>query len=451
MTARKRLRDFERYEVARRTLCSLSPRWAAEDQPPPGLPEYEKDVLCTANWVKRRWLTQGPSTPEDQERRTFPSTSSIASAPFRRRVLARLSVREVRRAVQRLQLVVPRGLLSREAPVPGLVWSDELGRWLVERAGPWVYPDAWQREPLEREYGMRLGPGVDFGRAADEGGRAAHELVRVMDEAAEVEAPTPYLALLAQDVDGMGRYMSGQGAARDGATLAVSPARHREVSQRLGDLGRWQSEELQGAERHGVPVYAGGDDLLAFVPAASALEAAQACHDGVPADLPTVSSAVLFFHRRGSLRLAVAEVQALLHEAKRAEAGKHALAVGYLRRSGVREQSVQPWESRDGRSAADLFGVFRRRDRASLSPRLVSELERDGTELDTLSDELYAAELARLVARHHGRAEDSDALLTMGGQERARPGTHGLATHAPATRTPVAAARVAVFLRQECR
>jgi hypothetical protein len=37
-------------------------------------------------------------------------------------------------------------------------------------------------------------------------------------------------------------------------------------------------------------VYAGGDDPLAFVPASTALDAAQRCHDTVPQSLPSVSA-----------------------------------------------------------------------------------------------------------------------------------------------------------------
>jgi CRISPR/Cas system-associated protein Cas10 (large subunit of type III CRISPR-Cas system) len=51
----------------------------------------------------------------------------------------------------------------------------------------------------------------------------------------------------------------------------------------------------------GVPVYAGGDDPLAFVPASTALDAAQRCHNTVPQSLPSVSAAVLFFHDHASI------------------------------------------------------------------------------------------------------------------------------------------------------
>jgi CRISPR-associated protein Cmr2 len=466
LAARRRVRDFPEVGWAERRLCSLSPRWPAEDDLPQNLArlaEHQRDVLSAANWVKRLWRQHLSGW---SERRGFPSTSSIASAPFRMQVLGHLDAVEVRAAVAGLWRVVKGLDPVRETPLAGLRGvvggeSGEPGEWFAAAAGRWVYEDTWQEDVLAREYGGELaGPSV-----ARDGRRAARRLLDAMRDGYGVAAPTDYLALLAQDLDGMGRFLGGEEVA--GRRVAVTAGDHREVSRSLRETAAEQCRRLASPDLLAEAVYAGGDDLLAFAPAATALAAARACHALVPAELPTASTAVLFFHHRSSLRLAVTEVRRLLEDAKDASPDKHALAVGYLRRSGVRERSIQPWESpqpivatgqtdrtaggvADRRDAGELFGLFTPTSGAgrALSPRLVADLERDADELaDPGLGDLYRLEIARLVVRHGGSSEDAKALAQLGLRERSGQPPDSVE---PARR-PAAAARVAVFIRQECR
>jgi CRISPR-associated protein Cmr2 len=254
-----------------------------------------------------------------------------------------------------------------------------------------------------------------------------------------------------QDLDSMGLFLSGRARDQDGKTITVSQVEHRRVSRELLAVAEAQRAALSGRALLGVPVYAGGDDLLAFVPASTALEAAQWCHDAVPLSLPSESTAVLFFHYHASIQRAMSEARLLLKDAKKQVEGKHALAVGYLRRSGATAMSIQPWPGRDGVSSVALFRRFARGGAGQLSPRLVTDLERDAGELAALraeNEKRYRAELARLVRRHTDggtpvTAEVVEALDWLGLHERL-DGNAGVAR-------PQVAARVGVFLRQEAR
>jgi hypothetical protein len=270
-----------------------------------------------------------------------------------------------------------------------------------------------------------------------------------------------YLAVVVQDLDSMGLFLSGQ--ARDAAarTIEVLPNEHRRVSTELLRVAAAQREALEAGPLLGVPVYAGGDDLLAFCPASTAMDAAEACQDKIPSSLPHASTAVLFFHYHASIQQAMSQARSLLDQAKELR-GKHGLAVGYLRRSGVSAVSIQPWADGEGNSSAHLFGLFAREREPKLSPRLVADLERDAAGLVELSQvsqqlhrPLYTAELARLVRRHAGAgaAQHRDAISRVAGaldwlgrHEHARsPVNPG----GPAG--PEVAAMVGVFLRQEAR
>jgi hypothetical protein len=360
----------------------------------------------------------------------------------------------------------------RKVAVPG---KNALANWFAADAGRWVYPDAWQAETLARAYPSASA----LEETTKPGWGAATTLMQLM-RGEKVTPPAAYLAVLVQDLDSMGKFLSGEpvGGAPAGATL--SAAGHETVSKKLSLLGKTLRDGLAAPEYMGVPVYAGGDDLLAFVPARTALAAARFSHDAIPDNLPTASTAVLFFHHFSSLQQAVSHGQELLTAAKEARTVKHGLAVGYMRRSGTREASQQPWV-RDGSDRQELgpdtdFTLFAPpvtgkqplpaagEERRGLSLRLVADLARDAEELSDkrIPPELYEAEVRRLVTRHGGTAPEAEALLRLGESEltpttdtepeamvEAEPRTEaetGQRGHAL-----VAAARVAAFLRRECQ
>jgi CRISPR-associated protein len=465
MEARRQVHDFPHVLWERRKLCSLSPQWPAE-KVPAGLSRHQEATLSAPNWVKRRWHQMRGLDG-------FPSTSSVASARYRDAVLARFGDREVGAAVAELMDAAWAVMESRETAVPGLRAVDgSLGRWFRSSGGPWVFPEQWQAGPLAREAGVE--PDAISAEAA-RGFDASRALAGVMEEKFGIPAPANYLAVIVQDLDGMGRFLSGEGFCADGAKLAVSAAEHARVSRELRDLAGSHWRIIRSSEFLGVPVYAGGDDLLVFIPAATALSAAQACHDAVPRSLPTASTAVLFFHYHAGMQSAMAQARRMVEEAKGAIAGKHALSVGYLRRSGASELSVQPWSGQNGRSAVGLFGIFADDLTHPLSPRLVADLQRDHAELGRLArrdEDLYFAELRRLVRRHirsrpgdggsgsdpgvdaaDAAARAADALAVLGAAESARSGLRARETgdRGDAGRRPELAARIGVFLRQEAR
>jgi CRISPR-associated protein Cmr2 len=353
---------------------------------------------------------------------------------------------------------------ERETRVPGLAEPPrDPGRWFARSGGPWVYPGRWQVDSLARETKNDLDaikPSVS--RGAD----AARHLVKLMRER-QVPEPAGYLAVIVQDVDSMGKFLSGKGTDRSGRPLAVDVIEHRRISEVLRAAAGGQRRELEASDLLGVPVYAGGDDLLAFVPAARALDAARACHELIPPDLPWASTAVLFFHYHSGIQSAMTMARDLLKAAKAEVPGKHALAVGYRRRSGASEATIQPWAADDGSTAMDRLGVFGLGREYRLSPRLAGDLERDSAELGGLhrrDRELYQAELTRLVRRH--LASDPENSMPAGGSisggQAAREVARALAwlgDHEHTSRRsgegagprPVRAARVGVFVRQEAR
>jgi len=461
LAARRRVHDFGWVEWRNRSLCALTARWPALEEAPPKIPRHEKDsALSTVGWVKRRWRFI------NNNQAGFPSTSSIASAPYRLAVLEQFGDDEVHAAVGALRAAAGQiraknpGMAGPETPVAGLAASraaasapdPDLAQWLVRSGGPWVYADAWQAESLAREGKTQVS---DIKEAADTGYQAARLLGARMKQ---LKAPglAAYLAVIVQDLDSMGKFLSGAAPNMAGERIEVTAERHRLVSATLQELAGTQRWFLEQTELLGVPVYLGGDDLLAFAPASAALQAAQACHDAVPPSLPSASTAVLFIHYHSGLQAALTSAHALLDQAKDRIRGKHGLAVGYQRRSGASAASVQPWG--EGGAAVEAFSIFSAGQGPRLSPRLLADLDRDAGELASLSvrpGPRYRQELARLVRRHAER----DALITAGGAGKIAGALEQLGRNEASADLedkcpgswPQLAARVGVFLRQEAR
>lgn len=449
VAARRMVRDFRPVERFGRPLCSLSPRWVAEPAPE-GVPPHEVATLSAANWVKRRWRRlQGLDG--------FPSTASVASAPFRRAVLAAMAAPDVAEAVRSLRDAARAVSARRETAIAGMPRPDrDAARWLAESGGPWVYPQWWLVERLSAEADLEK---EVLARFVKEGERAAIALGKAM--ATRGAAPlSAYLAVLTQDLDSMGAFLSGDAADAAGRTLtSIDPDAQGAVFSDLQALGTAQRHELESPQCLGVPVYGGGDDLLAFLPAATALGAARACHALVPDTLPTVSTTVLFFHFQGGLQPALTRAHHLLEMGKTRVEGKHALVVGYQRRSGTSAESIQPWLSPDGTETVEALKRFAANCQFPLSPRLVVQLGRDGEELASLArgrPAMYRAELARLVGRHlSGDPEQvrieavrlADVLVQLSRTEAAPP----IGAPRQIATGPEKLAEVGVFLRQEAR
>lgn len=447
MAARRRVRTFSALapEATGRQVCSVTARWLAESDPPPRARPHEKaEVLSALMWVKR-------IAPHADERPRTPSMASIATAPFRRRVLAHLNDDDVAAALGALASAAE-GLGLAEAPIHGLKVPDTspqnlrpAARWLVERGGSWVDPGRWTPRVVLDESRTPMDE-ADARTVATTGRAAAQRLARSVGA-----TPGGYLAVIVLDLDDMGLFLSGRSPSRGGGWCPVTVDSHREIAGTLAEVAARQMHDLESGPlpgtAHAVPVYLGGDDLLLLAPAASALQVAQVVHDAVPDSLPTSSAAVLFVSRQAGLQPAVRDAQALLADAKRAP-GKDRLAVGYQRRSGSTRRTILRWSD-----AASVLPAFSgaAADLAGLSPRLVTDLERETQALAELElggfRRLVDAELRRLIDRHlpePARGTEVAAGLA------AALSTVGLAETVNGF-DPVPAARVAMFLAGEAR
>ncbi|MER7011669.1 hypothetical protein ABT324_09610 [Saccharopolyspora sp. NPDC000359] len=442
---RKRTRWFEVSRTTSRALCAQSPLLPSVPVPRgPGamsVPKHERrEKLSAAGWVKRHVgnTLYGPGN-------RFPATTVIASSWFRDQLIRRAEESPELRGelvplVRRLlELAPPDGV--KHAGLPTTVPPDLEA--LSTSLGTLISPDAWEPRVLREEYGDNAHEPASAGRKlASRIGKLAREH--------GVPKMTPYFAIVVQDLDRLGKKLGDLGLADQ-----------RAASRALTKLGSAQRELSAATEYLGVPVFAGGDDFLAFAPARTALSLAAAVRALTHAHLQntpalrevTASTAVVFSHMTSPLREAIATAQRALDQTKDAEGAageqRNALGVVVLRRGGERARTVQPWYPGEGQNTAELLDAIA--PDADFSGRLASHLERDHDELNRLAAHSRAevretahAEVRRLVTRQGGSDAVADAVIKLGEQERRAPG------EAPRF-DPVPSTLVARFLAQECR
>jgi len=151
------------------------------------------------------------------------------------------------------------------------------------------------------------------------------------------EPISPYYAILVMDGDNMGK------------RLGEHPQQRAEISKAMARFSRAVPRIVEEIYQ-GRVVYAGGDDVLAFLPLNGALPCAAALreefvkHQRSHGIEITVSAAILFVHRMSPLKPAMATAARLLDEIAKEGIGRNAFVVQVQKRSGSPSLFAKPWE-----------------------------------------------------------------------------------------------------------
>lgn len=407
LAARKRIRDFPGYRVDQQGICALTGRWASVPTlqvPKSAYNVRRNETLSEVGHVKR-WYGRAHGAG-------FPSTWSIASAPYRDAIV-RLgeddgdlwsAVADLNGAVEALHKSVDETAWATmrrgSGALPGMAATDdEALAWLRDLAGAWSDPQTWAPDELRRDYDLGTVPSAQL---CTDGRRAALALADAAHRAG-IPPLSSYLAVLAQDADRMGERLGAFPAG-----ISDPLGWHRSVSCGLAGVASGQRKAVESSAHLGRVVYTGGDDLLALVPADRALAAARAVNqlfaedETLAATLgpPSASTAIVFFHASWPLQSAVSAAQMLLKNAK--ERGRPGLGVAVLTRGGERTRVVLPWLDRKVTPARPMIDYLAELAAAISGPssgRLASGLEDDRQALAELSRDWLERELARRAAR----------------------------------------------------
>ncbi|MEM4204745.1 MAG: type III-B CRISPR-associated protein Cas10/Cmr2, partial [Candidatus Methanomethylicaceae archaeon] len=224
----------------------------------------------------------------------FPSTDSVAAATFVKTVLEKWEQikSRVRDLIATIEGTALKGVAFTEMDIPKLIeMAKKVGddaKKFVRLDGEWFFTESYDRERLERTHGVKLSEDDLQGLR-----KALNDLCKVADA-----HPTDYYAILLMDGDGMGKWLSGthEGLANFEAMLhpkaleqlkdnqqwqkvlsqkrLISPSLHAAISQALANFALHCVPYVVEELHYGRLVYAGGDDVLAFLPLVEALPAA---------------------------------------------------------------------------------------------------------------------------------------------------------------------------------
>ncbi len=359
--ARKRLRNFEAIEERGRkcTVCgeraalhregeTARAYWSivAEKVGEVKLRPDGKEQLCAVCAIKRF----GELGQED-----FPAVSEMATVPFKRAMLQQLQgdtidldkhqalVQALEQFVQSLSQAGIASINPEVVPALSSMLENTLYGKTLEKFlrydGEWLFPETYERKLAD------VGPSSPKASSLVKAKEVVHKLLQITrDLELTPHRPSPYYALLVADGDRMGRQI------REAA--AEGPDKHRAISQALAEFASQEVYRVIEEKHAGRVVYAGGDDVLAFLPLPTALAAAEdlrKAYAGKMAgllDSPTMSAGIAIAHHLSPLSEVLRAARQAEHMAKE-EYGRNAITVAFRRRGGAPVTMGAGWEFGD--------------------------------------------------------------------------------------------------------
>jgi CRISPR-associated protein Cmr2 len=231
-----------------------------------------------------------------------------------------------------------------------------------------------------------------------------------------------YYALLAMDGDDMGKWLSGMKSPRikevlhpriaawqerngDGSKALdlprpVSPALHASISEALNRFATAMVPSIVN-NHNGVVIYAGGDDVLAALPVATALPCALALRNAFASfealgSRATMSAGLVLAHKMENLRHVIGSTRQAEKHSK-AHDGKDRLTLAVMRRSGEHAFASCRWDYTP--TVIDECETFR----GGCSDRWTYQLRQQMPVLKALPRDAFRTELRRLLARSEKR------------------------------------------------
>ncbi len=251
--------------------------------------------LCAVCLIRRLGLEHGLRDKVDLDYHMFPSTASVAVAPFKKRLLELASQSPEIRGLLEAYVIHVRAFLNSHgldfqfgsAVIPQLRDANGTEERLDEFArldGQWLYTESFALETLRHEYRLDMAGSLHQ--------QAIRSLAALLEGVRQhgLGQPSRYLALLAMDGDHLGRWVQGnpdappplqwafhadcEEAVRDTMPpLLPKPPpwpmemiRHVSLSTALRNFSHMMVRRIVELEHCGMVIYSGGDDVLAFVP-----------------------------------------------------------------------------------------------------------------------------------------------------------------------------------------
>lgn len=349
MASRKMWRNFEDIGEQRGEKCHLCGNY---DILPIQWQNLEKEVvkeserLCGVCFTKRLFPKILKNILSLSEEVKFPSTSEMATILYK----VRMDNQKAEEFAKKFN-----GLdLPKSKSVPKLRETP-----LYEIDGQWLFKESYRKEYLKREYGKEI---------------PENELKNLAGYVEENFKGVPtYYAILMMDGDNIGKWLKGEMMPKVGELIhekvkdallkywgdkkkeiykllcsrhPISASIHQNFSRKLTEFALNEVRKIVEEDHYGKLIYAGGDDLLAFLPAEEVLDCSytlQRKFKDILSEKASMSAGIVIVHHKYPLALALSKAREAEAYAK-GEYGKDAFCIIYLSRSGEERKTGGKWE-----------------------------------------------------------------------------------------------------------
>lgn len=370
------------------------------------------EILCAVCTIKRL-ASEAYFSKKFRIDPDFPSVSSIATASYKREIIRKIKEQKIQRYITKTEEFLKNINLKYDAPpIPRhLKEIEKIGKYQLKAFskidGMWLYEESFNSEKIKREYGIEP--------SQKELLEALTGLKEITDE---FGTPPKYFAVLAMDGDRMGDWLTGQRLWEEERKF-VSKAYHKGLTSALSTFSLRTVRDIIEKDYPGKLVYAGGDDILAFLPLNCLLDVMGAIRlefskSGVPDKLTTSIGAVVAHHTHPLYHI-MEEVQKTLKKDAKKRLNRNAFAITLFRRSGEVLSAGCKWILKD----IDTMEYLKRLEiifrEEKLSPRILNDLRDAVPGILPLPIDAQAKEFNRLCRRHMDESqvskEDKDFLL----------------------------------------
>lgn len=227
--------------------------------------------------------------------------------------------------------------------------------------GQWLMESSYRKEYLKKELGINIEENK-------------LEEMRKFLKNNQINPPV-YYAILAMDGDNMGKWLNGNYMPKvkelihpkvadilerhsekdkDLFTLLnsnhpMSPSFHNQFSRRLSEFALNYVRRVVEDEYYGKLIYAGGDDVLAFLPVEKAVDCGYKLNERfkeILGEKASISAGIVFVHHKYPLSIALEEVRDAEKLAK-GQYNRNSVCIKYISGSGQSKVTGMKWEEKE--------------------------------------------------------------------------------------------------------
>ncbi len=417
LASRKMYRDFGNIEEQAGEKCHLCGNYEILEVDWEKLKREivrEKERLCGVCFIKRVFPIISSKILSIGKVK-FPSTSEIATILWKLNLKENESL-ELKDKFEKFKDKVKE--IPEAKSVPKLK-----GHPLCNIDGQWFFETSYREDYLKREYGIKE---EDINNAKKE----IEEILEILKSFPK--APT-YYAILMMDGDEMGKWLKGEKMAKIGELIdentknvllkyssgddrerlqeilcskhPISASIHQGFSRRLTNFAIGMVRDIVESN-YGKLIYAGGDDVLAFLPVQMVMSCAynlQREFKNILGERSSMSAGIVIAHHKYPLGIALNKVRWAEHRAK-SEYNRDSFCIVYLSRGGEERVTGGKWEIKE--FFEDLVCLFSTK---KISKGFGYEVLETVRKLD--EKELLKVELKRILSRKFNRKMISGAEI----------------------------------------